>query len=348
MEQRIAWTTIRGGTRVAYATAGHGPLLVYVPGWLTHLELSWAMPPERAFCEALARGRTLVRYDRPGCGLSGPAAEPASLDLELETLTAVIGAAGAGQCDRRGLLTQCDLLGTSLGAPVAASWAAAHPQAVAKLVLYGGWARGSDLADPAMIDHMLGLITGHWGLGSEVLADIFAPDADAPTRRAYTTYQRESATMQTVRGLLALCYELDITADLAAITAPALVVHRDRDRAAPLAHGQALAQGIPGARLEVLPGRSHLPYIGDADALVAVIRRFLGLAALRRSAAPVLTARQREVAALVTAGLTNREIAARLSITERSAESHVERIRDRLGFRSRSQIAAWFTATEQS
>src|SRR5437879_5381160 len=65
VEQRIAWTTICGGTRVAYATAGHGPFLVYVPGWLTHLELSWAMPPERAFCEALARGRTLVRYDRP-------------------------------------------------------------------------------------------------------------------------------------------------------------------------------------------------------------------------------------------------------------------------------------------
>jgi DNA-binding CsgD family transcriptional regulator len=51
------------------------------------------------------------------------------------------------------------------------------------------------------------------------------------------------------------------------------------------------------------------------------------------------------VAALIADGLPNREIAARLGITERSAESHVERIRDRMGFRSRAQIAAWHVAT---
>jgi DNA-binding CsgD family transcriptional regulator len=87
-----------------------------------------------------------------------------------------------------------------------------------------------------------------------------------------------------------------------------------------------------------------LPYIGDADSLARAIRRFLGLPALRRSTGPALTPRQREVAALIADGLTNRQIAERLYITERSAESHVERIRDRLGFRSRSQIAAWFVA----
>jgi DNA-binding CsgD family transcriptional regulator len=95
----------------------------------------------------------------------------------------------------------------------------------------------------------------------------------------------------------------------------------------------------------VLPGRSHLPFIGDVDALVAVVRGFLGLPALRRTAAPNLTPRQREVAALVSEGLTNREIGQRLTIDERSAEGHVERIRVRLGFRSRAQIAAWWVAT---
>ena len=113
----------------------------------------------------------------------------------------------------------------------------------------------------------------------------------------------------------------------------------------PLEQGRALADGIAGARMEVLPGRSHLPHIGDADALIRAIRRFLQLPALRRRASPALTPRQHEVAALVADGLTNRQIAERLVITERSAESHVERIRGRLGFRSRSQIAAWFVAT---
>ena len=57
-----------------------------------------------------------------------------------------------------------------------------------------------------------------------------------------------------------------------------------------------------------------------------------------------MTQRQNEVAALVADGLTNRQIADRLHITERSAESHLERIRVRLGFRSRAQVAAWFVA----
>jgi pimeloyl-ACP methyl ester carboxylesterase len=96
VEQRIAATTLRDGTEIAYALAGSGPFLVYAPGWLTHLEMSWAMPPERGFYEALARGRTLLRYDRPGCGLSGPSDRPHTMDLELETLAAVTRAAGAG------------------------------------------------------------------------------------------------------------------------------------------------------------------------------------------------------------------------------------------------------------
>jgi DNA-binding CsgD family transcriptional regulator len=88
-----------------------------------------------------------------------------------------------------------------------------------------------------------------------------------------------------------------------------------------------------------------MPYIGDVDALVATARDFLGLPPRQRPTAPALTKRQREVAALVTEGLTNREIGQRLGIDERSAEGHVERIRIRLGFRPRTQIAAWWVAT---
>jgi pimeloyl-ACP methyl ester carboxylesterase len=336
VEQRVASTRLNDGTNVAYALSGQGPFLVYAPGWLTHLELSWAMPPERGFCEALSRGRTLLRYDRPGCGLSGSDGLEPSMEREHAVIEAVTRAAGADRFD---------LLGTSLGAPVAASWAAAHPGSIGRLVLYGGWVMGAEVTDPALREHMLGLIVQHWGLGSDVLANIFAPDADQPTRAAFARYQRDSASAQTARSMLGFCYEIDVSAVLARITAPTLVLHRDRDRAAPLSQGRALAAGIPGARLEVLPGRSHLPYIGGSDALAQAVRRFLGLPALRRRLAPALTSRQRQVAALISDGLTNRQIAERLYITERSAESHVERIMGRLGFRSRSQIAAWFVAS---
>jgi pimeloyl-ACP methyl ester carboxylesterase len=334
--QRIATTRLRGGTEIAYALAGAGPHLVYAPGWLTHLELSWALPAERAFYESLARGRTLLRYDKPGCGLSGAIGRPHSMALELETLEAVTRAVGA---------QRFDLFGGSMGAPVAACWAAAHPDSVERLVLYGGWVRGPEIASPVVQEHVLGLIAKHWGLGSDVLADIFAPDADAAERKALTLFQREAATPETARGLLDLCYQLDVSAALSHVRAPTLVIHRDRDRAAPVEQGRLLAAGIPGAIFELQTGRSHIPYIGDVDSLTRAVRRFLGLPALRRRVAPSLTARQREVAALVTQGLTNREIGVELHITERSVESHMERIVTRMGFRSRAQIAAWYVAS---
>ncbi|MFF1571293.1 alpha/beta fold hydrolase [Leifsonia sp. NPDC058292] len=337
MQQRIGRVTTSGGTSVAVASVGAGRPVVYVSGWLSHLQLSWELQEERAFYESLAHGCRLVRYDRAGCGLSAPLDRPPSLSFETEQLDAVVATLGQ---------EPFDLVGTSMGALVAVAWAAAHPGAVRRLVLYGGWVRGSDISTPAAREHVLGLVESHWGLGSDVLTDIFAPDAGAAARAEFSRYQRSSSTAATARALLALSYELDIGALLGQVDVPTLVVHRADDRAAPLEQAVALAAGISGAQLAVLPGRSHLPYAGDARELVTTIRRFLGLR-IQRAGAGTLTARQREVAALVAEGRTNREIAERLSIDERSAEGHVERIRLKLGFRSRAQVAAWFAAQHE-
>lgn len=334
-EQRLA-TADLDGTQVAYAVTGSGPFMLVVPGWLSHLELGWAIPAERMFYESLGQGRTLVRYDRPGCGLSDPYDGPRTMELELATIAAVTEALG---------MTRFDVFGFSLGAAVAARWAADHPGTVSRLALYGGWPRGADIGDEDSQQHVLGLIATHWGLGSDLLANLFAPEADAGTRLAFASYQRAASSAEAAAALLRLAYELDVRSALPQIQAPTLVLHRRDDQAAPVRLGKELAEGIPAAEFVELEGRSHLPAIGDSGAVVAEVRRFLGLPALRRSVPTGLTVRQTEVAALVAEGLTNRQLAERLHITERSAESHVERIRLRLGFRSRSQVAAWYVAT---
>ncbi|WP_256793030.1 alpha/beta fold hydrolase [Terrabacter sp. Ter38] len=333
--QRLGTASLTDGTRVAYAATGSGPFLVAAPGWLSHLEMGWAIPAERMFHEALSSGRTLVRYDRPGCGLSDAYDGPRTMDLEVATIAAVTEAVGA---------ERFDLLGWSLGAAAAVQWAAEQPDTVSRLVLYGGWPAGSSIGDDDSRQHVLGLLATHWGLGSDLLTEVFAPDADAGTRRILARYQRAASSAETAVALLRLAYELDVSPLLAQVCAPTLVLHRQGDRAAPVAGGHALAQAIPGAELVELEGRSHLPAIGDAQSVVVEVRRFLGLPTLRRAVPTGLTTRQTEVAALVAEGLTNRQIADRLGITERSAESHLERIRLRLGFSSRAQVAAWYVA----
>jgi pimeloyl-ACP methyl ester carboxylesterase/DNA-binding CsgD family transcriptional regulator len=337
VKQTIAVTRMTDGREIAYAVCGSGPPLVYPPGWVSHLELSWAVPPERRFYEALAQGRTLVRYDRPGSGLSSRAEGSQSLQVDLEALDAVIRAIGS---------PRVDLFGSSMGAHVATVWAAEHPETVERLVLYGGWVRGEDFAPPSLQEHVIGLVRTSWGLGSDVLADILMADEGPAMRAAFVQYQRESTSPEMAATFLEQAYKIDVAPFLPLIKSPTIVLHREHDRASPHSQGQLLAASIPGASFVSLPGRTHVAFLGDAQPLVRAVRRFLGLPPAKTSIGPSLTSRQREVAALVAAGLTNHEIAARLGIDERSAEGHVERIRSRLGFRSRTQLAAWWVASE--
>ena len=336
VEQRLGLANLADGTAVRFAVVGSGPIAIYVPGWVSHLELGWALPAEREFYEGLAAGRTLVRYDRPGCGLSGGTDRADLVELELEVLTLIATAVGA---------ERFDLIGASFGAPLAVRWAARHAASVSRLILYGGWVDGDAVAAPAVREHVLGLVEQHWGFASDVLTEIFAPDADAGFRALFSRYQRESTTAAFARRLLAACYDIDVAADLGRITAPTTVIHRKDDRAVPVAEGERLAAGIEGATLTILAGRTHVPFVGDAHSVLNAMRRGLGLPPLDRGTPPTVTARQLQVAALVARGWSNRQIADELVITERSAESHVERIRTRLGFRSRAQIAAWYVAT---
>jgi pimeloyl-ACP methyl ester carboxylesterase/DNA-binding CsgD family transcriptional regulator len=327
------------GARIAYASAGRGPALMVPAAWISHLQLLWQDPAYRGFFTPLTAARRVVQYDRPGCGLSEPWPGAQDLDTDLAVLRTV-----ADELD----LERFDVLGISLGAPVSVALAARFPEQVGRLVLYGGFADGRQIASPAVRAAMLEMIRAHWGLGSELLADIFLPEGSAESKALFARLQREAASAQSAVEVLAQCYEIDVADLLPQVTAPTLVMHRRDDRAIPYRAGRDLAAQIPGARLVSLPGRSHFPYVGGAGAVVRAILEFLGPApathphqpAGRRSAE--LTARQLQVAALVTEGLTNRQIAERLGIEERSAEGHVERIRLRLGVTSRAQVAAWW------
>ena len=131
MKQRLGRVHLDDGTSVAYSTVGTGPALLLAPGWVSHLELDWALTPQRHFLEALARGRTLIRYDRPGCGLSDAAPpSPALPELEMDVIEAVTAAVGVERFDVVGMLGS---------AAHAVPWAAARPGTVRSRAQLAAW-----------------------------------------------------------------------------------------------------------------------------------------------------------------------------------------------------------------
>lgn len=119
MEQQIRFCTTSDGVRIAYATAGQGPPLVVVSGWVSHLQLEWNQPDIQAYAERLAEGRLLVRYDKRGTGLSDWEVEDFSLEARLRDLTAVVDTLG---------LERFALFGLSEGGPTVLLYAARHPR----------------------------------------------------------------------------------------------------------------------------------------------------------------------------------------------------------------------------
>ena len=87
----------------------------------------------------------------------------------------------AGVVDALGL-DRFALIGASSGAAAATAYAITHAQQVSRLVLYGSFARGADIAPEAARTALLEVIATHWGLGSRLLADIFVPGASTQER----------------------------------------------------------------------------------------------------------------------------------------------------------------------
>jgi DNA-binding CsgD family transcriptional regulator/pimeloyl-ACP methyl ester carboxylesterase len=235
------------------------------------------------------------------------------------------------------------LLGISSGACLAAAFAARDPGSAEALVLYGGYARGVDVTTPEVRDSMLGVVSAHWGLGSRLMADVFLPEASAGELEAFARFQREAAAPEIAAAHLAFVYSVDVAAELALIEAPTLVVHRREDRAIPYERGRELAASVSGARLVTLEGSQHLPWRGDAAAVVSAVAEFLDgeiAAGAPLRAGQELSGRELEVLRLVAAGLSDAEIAERLQLSPHTVHRHVANVRAKLRQPSRAAAVA--------
>jgi pimeloyl-ACP methyl ester carboxylesterase/DNA-binding CsgD family transcriptional regulator len=316
------------GHRVAYGLSGSGPLLVAPAWWVSHLELDWQNPRFRRFWEATGKGFRLVRYDRPGVGLSDRdvTAEQSTLEREVELLGAMLDAL---DCER------ATLFGGSSGGATAIAFAARFPRRVERLLLYGTFADGAAIAPGEVREAILTAIRSHWGLGSRLLADVFLGDEGSAEREQFAHAQRESSDAETAAVLLEQIYATDVRSQLERVSAPTLIVHRRGDRAIPYELGRQVAAGIEQAALVPLEGNTHFPWFGDDVAVTRALRTGLpsedGQQTEAGEPAVVLSPREREVLSLVADGMTEREIADRLVVSAHTVHRHMANVRAKLG-----------------
>jgi pimeloyl-ACP methyl ester carboxylesterase len=276
---------------------GAGPALLCDSGWITDLRAQLELFSFGAFVEGLAERFTVIRYDKPGCGLSDRDGIDLSFDGQVAAALAVADAVGADRF--------C-LFGASQGGQVAAAIAARCPERVEALVVYGMCASGGDLAPAEVRKSLVALVRAHWGLGLKALAGAFVTDPTPEDLAGFAGFQRASASAAVAARLLEVYYDTDVRALLSLIRARTAVLHRAADKGTRFELGREVAALIPGATLIPLPGSSHVFYHGD---WLAVLDAVLGFLCEPASPGPRLTGRELEVAELVAAGLTNHAIA---------------------------------------
>jgi pimeloyl-ACP methyl ester carboxylesterase/DNA-binding CsgD family transcriptional regulator len=330
MQDDVRFCTV-DGRRVAYQVTGEGPLLVFGARWITHLEEDWDDPRQRAFYLELARTHRVVRFDRLGCGLSDRSADPKpTAERETRTLAAVLDEFGD---------EPATIFGLSCASLSVAPYAIANPDRVHSLVFFGAYASRDDMTAAAKTS-LVEFVRSNWGIGSTVLASLFYPRASAEALDRLARFQRRSATAEVAANFLALDFETDVRTVLPQLPMPALVLHRRGDRTVPIACGREVASLLPNARFMALRGESHLPWLDDQRDVLRALSGFLTIGDQSEIEDSPLTSRETQVLRLVANGLSNREIAGSLVLSEHTVHRHFANILQKLALSTRAAAAA--------
>ena len=268
-----------GDLHIAYQVVGEAPLdLVYVPGWVSHLEAIWDDSRYGPALSKLTRFARVILFDKRGTGLSDrvPVDQVPTLDERMDEIRLVMDHAG---------IERAALFGSSEGSLLSAIFAAAHPKRVSSLVLYGGWARffpdppdyPFGMMDVESTELLFEALRDTWGENGEFILSLWAPSAagDPVAVEEFSRFLRLAASPAAGAALSLRAADGDIRDVLPSIHVPTLVLHRSGDRVAEIGHGRYLAEHISGARFVELPGNEHLWWYGDHDAVLEHIQEFL-------------------------------------------------------------------------
>jgi pimeloyl-ACP methyl ester carboxylesterase/DNA-binding winged helix-turn-helix (wHTH) protein len=262
-----------GDVNIAYQVVGDGPIdLVFVMGWVSHLDYFWREPSFARFLHRLATFSRLILFDKRGTGLSDRVAELPTLEQRMDDVRAVLDAVGS---------RQAVLLGVSEGGPLCSLYATTYPERTLALVMIGTYAKRRWAPDYPWAptaeqgEEFLGEIRRGWGGPVGLAARAPSKANDPAFRDWWSTYLRMGASPGAALALTQMNAEIDVRRLLPSIRVPTLILHRVDDRLLTIGEGRYVAAQIPGATLVELPGEDHLPFVGDQEAMLTAIEQFL-------------------------------------------------------------------------
>jgi len=258
---------------IAYQVLGDGPLdLVFVMGWISHLDYFWTEPSFARFLRRLASFSRLIVFDKRGTGLSDRVGDLPTLEQRMDDVRAVLDAVGS---------KRAALCGVSEGGPMCSLYAATYPDKTAALVMIGTYARR--IWDPECPwaptrearEVFLRSIQQEWGNPVGIAERAPSRAHDPEFRDWWARYLRLGASPGAAAALTRMNTEIDVRQVLPMIRVPTLVIHRTGDLCLKVEEGRYVASRIPGAKFVELPGIDHLPFVGDQDAILDAIEEFL-------------------------------------------------------------------------
>jgi len=339
--QRIRYLRTPDGVQLAWAEAGAGPTLIKAANWMTHLEYEWESPVWRHWIRFFSEHFRFVRHDERGCGMTDWNVGDLSFARWIEDLEAVVAAVNPPE--------PFGLLGISQGAATCIAYAVKHPERVSRLVLYGAYARGTyrrgDADKERLYRALIDMARLGWGKDNpafrQVFTSRFIPGATDEQVGWFNELCRKTTSPEIAARLLETRATIDVLDLLERVQAPTLILHSRDDDVIPIAEGHILAAGIPGAQFIELDSKNHI-LLDSEPAWERFCAEVLDFMNVKESggedpAFESLTAREREVLALITEGLGNAQIAERLSISEKTVRNHVSNVFDKLGVWTRAQ-----------
>jgi len=261
-----------GATNIAYHVVGTGDVdVVFVPTFISNIELAWELPTLARFLRALARFARLIVFDRRGCGASDGPAGATTLEQQLDDVRAVLEATGS---------RHPVLLSLNEGAALSLLFAASHPEVVRALVLMDPLARlvegdGYEWA-PSVEQRAEGMrnVIAYWGREDPENPWMVFAGEGVEERRTLARYQRLAAGPGDAAAALALAGETDVREVLASVQCPTLVLRRAQDEFIDARHSRYVAERVPDARLLELPGKGP-PWVQGPEETAREIEAFL-------------------------------------------------------------------------